>query len=106
LVWQSTPYIEAMSFVDNMDGWIITSGCLLLHTKDGGKNWESLPQPPGYRIFFVDKKTGWCLGEGIYCTVDGGNTWQLQRRGMFHHACFLDAKKGWVVDANGSILHK
>ena len=105
VVWQSTPHIEGMSFADNMNGWIITSKGLL-HSKDGGKNWELLPNPPPlYKIFFIDKKNGWSIGEGIYHTQDGGKTWQQQKRGMFYHAHFLDAQKGWVVGSNGSILH-
>jgi len=55
------------------------SNGILLHTKDGGKNWDRTATPVDsafYRVFFSDSKHGWLLGfDRLYRTVDGGLTW-------------------------------
>lgn len=48
---------------------------LLLHTKDGGKNWDRFPVPTDEafnRVAFSDSKHGWLLGKNrLYRTIDG-----------------------------------
>jgi photosystem II stability/assembly factor-like uncharacterized protein len=82
-------------FVDGENGWIggatpppgddEGSGgpSALLATTDGGHTWQSRYNVPIsiYRLFFVDKMTGWASGSKgvIYNTVDGGLTWNTQR---------------------------
>ena len=52
---------------------------ILLHTKDGGKNWDRAATPADTafrRIAFSDSKHGWLLGKNrLYRTLDGGVTW-------------------------------
>ncbi len=52
---------------------------VLLHTSDGGKNWEHASVPANRifdRVAFSDSKHGWLLGVNrVYRTGDGGATW-------------------------------
>ena len=52
---------------------------VLLHTRNGGKNWEhaSAPTDTAFdRVAFSDSKHGWLLGMNrVYRTSDGGATW-------------------------------
>lgn len=51
---------------------------ILLHTKDGGKNWDRPPMPTDlafHRVGFSDSKHGWLVGMNrLYRTIDGGIT--------------------------------
>jgi photosystem II stability/assembly factor-like uncharacterized protein len=53
---------------------------ILLHTKDGGKNWDHAPVPTDtrfQRVSFSDSKHGWLLGTNkLYRTTDGV-TWSI-----------------------------
>ena len=85
----------AVFFVDADNGWIggatpppgdedgIGGPSSLLATTDGGHTWQSRYNIPIsiYRVFFVDKMTGWASGSKgvIYNTVDSGLTWNTQR---------------------------
>ena len=55
------------------------SNGILLHTKDGGKNWDRAAMPTDsafHRVSFSDSKHGWLLGKDrLYRTSDGGLTW-------------------------------
>ncbi len=70
--------IYGASFVDEMNGWLATSGGVLA-TKDGGKNWTTSFVGSGYPftdVNFVDNMTGWAVSDyGVYRTNDGGTTW-------------------------------
>jgi photosystem II stability/assembly factor-like uncharacterized protein len=69
-------------------------GSALLHSPDGGKNWElqRTGQPlPINGLHFRDEKTGWAVGEMglILNTSDGGRTWRAQQQGG-HRAAILN----------------
>ena len=53
---------------------------ILLHTKDGGKNWDRMATPTDsafHRVSFFDSKHGWLLGpDRLYRTIDGGRSWR------------------------------
>lgn len=89
--------IRSMHFINKNEGWAAGleipeslgsivrnpsapkwSG-ILLHTKDGGKNWDRTATPVDlsfYRVFFSDSKHGFLLGDNrLYRTVNGGLTW-------------------------------
>ena len=55
------------------------SSGILLHTKDGGKNWDRIAMPTDstfHRVSFFDSKHGWLLGtDRLYRTIDGGRSW-------------------------------
>jgi len=64
---------------------------LILHTSDGGVNWEESAtdvkaesdrdkRPALFSVSFCGEKSGWAVGENLILhTVDGGLTWQTQR---------------------------
>lgn len=60
-------------------------------------------------VFFLDRQTGWAVGEGgiILHTQDSGVTWQRQIspvRENFHRVFFVDAHRGWIA-GRGVLLH-
>jgi len=76
-------------FADAQHGWLlgqVATGSAfsmgrLFRTADGGKTWESLPQPPAAgRLFFEDASRGFMTGapvaEKLHVTEDGGRTWR------------------------------
>ncbi len=74
--------IFGFSFVSPLEGWA-GIGDAVLHTVDGGENWESLALPGGSflgALHFVDAQHGWAVGiqQRIYATEDGGLTWHRQ----------------------------
>ena len=108
--------LQAVSFVDDLNGWAVgsrshepnRSGQVILHTSDGGANWElqyeDAPLPDSdqadYRldsVYFVDAQMGWAVGNcqntrtqapdrfrgAILHTVDGGRSWQQQGQELY-----------------------
>ena len=77
-------------------------GSSVLHSRDGGKNWEmqTTGQPlPINGLFFRDERTGWAVGElgTILGTTDGGRTWSVRQQGGKRAAVlFLHARSGGV----------
>ncbi len=82
-------------FFNANDGWVLTAGSVLQHTRDGGKSWTR-QEFPGYilrRFRFLDAQRGWWVGEkslqgdpdfrgAIFATVDGGVHWSEQATGI------------------------
>jgi photosystem II stability/assembly factor-like uncharacterized protein len=88
-----------MQFIDAKHGWWLgetyqppgTWGIAIRQTVDGGAIWTPLPAPdvqPGFKmdfrssdpnlvsqIRFVNGKTGWIFGPGLFYTQDGGKVW-------------------------------
>jgi photosystem II stability/assembly factor-like uncharacterized protein/sugar lactone lactonase YvrE len=78
--------VSDVFFLDDMHGWLITSGANseLLHTSDGGITWIHIPNKIGFvRMKFADAKTGMALGPadgggyGIFRSDDAGENWKL-----------------------------
>lgn len=86
--------LHAVRFVDANEGWACGDDGLILHTIDGGKNWER--QPSGVRaslrdLHFADAFTGFAVGREelaysggsagvILFTDDGGVKWRTMSR--------------------------
>ncbi len=97
LHWQKPPGALPRSVEDQFDFqavaiagkhcWIAGSpGSRVIHTADGGQNWEVFPTPqslPIKALTFLDTQRGWAVGAlgTIMATRDGGRTWRVQRRG-------------------------
>ncbi|GAB6989996.1 WD40/YVTN/BNR-like repeat-containing protein [Paenibacillus pini] len=89
-------YGKDIFFKDKMNGWIVrsasgTSETIVLHTTDGGENWNitSIPQTSDVSaLFFNSSKRGWLLTSSnmsagkedktLYRTDDGGSLWKVQ----------------------------
>jgi photosystem II stability/assembly factor-like uncharacterized protein len=104
-----------IDFVDSLNGWM--AGEVVLHTVDGGKEWELL-RPDSVSLFwdvdFQNLTQGWVVGEHpeggiILCTSDGGQTWQESFLDMstsqYEDIMFLDEWQAWAVGRAGAIAH-
>ncbi|MGB8956402.1 MAG: YCF48-related protein [Tumebacillaceae bacterium] len=74
---------SSLYFLTQQEGWAGGKG-LLLHTNNGGQQWEVRYQGEYefISLLFVDAKTGWALGVGdhdraLLHTVDGGKHWEV-----------------------------
>ncbi|MGA2296104.1 MAG: PKD domain-containing protein [FCB group bacterium] len=93
-VYSTNEYIGSVFFLDKNKGW--ASGSVILHTNDGGKNWDirhnfgrsdfSGGFSGGNSLFFLDSLNGFLPGLinehygeyfylYLYNTIDGGYTW-------------------------------
>ena len=99
-------------FVSNDEGWIVGTEGLIMHTVDGGDNWEtqhSNPDESLWSIFFIDEEKGWTCGwSSIYQTDDGGETWSLQNTpyimGDLTDVFFINPDTGWIVGTYQIVL--
>ena len=107
--------LEAVAFVDALNGWAVGCKATILRTTDGGDSWENqytglecdslevdtltgdtvcvdttfLPTPTLYAVAATDTLRCWAVGrEGsIMYTSDGGTTWELQSSGTTVDLC-------------------
>ncbi len=106
--------IGGVQVISREEVWGVGRGKTILHTTDGGKNWEQQILNQGISqygatadfrfVHFVNQKQGWVGGTDalIFHTSDGGKTWQKQetpfsRSTGLTSASFADEKEGWVV---------
>lgn len=101
----------ALHFVDDNEGWIVGSGGVMLHTRNGGRTFQKQYSRTDdlYGLYFYDNKIGWSVGSNgtILHTDDGGNNWRRQQsntRVRLYSVHFVDANRGWIVGMNGTIL--
>ncbi len=106
----------AVEFANARAGWLIhqtAAGLELLHTRDGGLTWQTLPLPAfeveiaGAWLEFVDAQTGWLalrlpssssFSRGLlFATQDGGQTWRERTLPLGEAVHFNDAQHGWVA---------
>jgi len=80
--------LTTIFFIDDKEGWVGGHDTLILHTVDGGENWEiqyedpitggDIPKPV-LDIVFKDKNHGYAIGAYglILITSDGGKNWDM-----------------------------
>ncbi|MGK2907574.1 MAG: WD40/YVTN/BNR-like repeat-containing protein [Desulfuromonadales bacterium] len=93
--------LTSVTFVDDREGWAGGHDTLILHTTDGGENWQiqhedprpngDLPKPV-LDIEFTDKLHGIAVGAFslMLATADGGKTWVPVDTGVLYDR--LDAQ--------------
>lgn len=100
-----------VSFVDDLHGWVGTSGGAILKTIDGGDTWQTLKLPGaaaglggGYvTVDFIDAKQGWAATGGqLWMTFSGGKTWMPLFGGLspdlvISQIEFTDPMHGWLL---------
>jgi photosystem II stability/assembly factor-like uncharacterized protein len=94
-------------------GWACGRWGTILHTSDGGLNWERQKTPTDYTlsdIKFIDTKHGWAVGDNgtILRTVDGGLNWVREKSPVPYFLMgvhFVDTEKGWIVTERTNILY-
>ena len=113
-----------VDFVDIRNGWIVgyshagnSGGGFVLHTNDGGENWDFQLQALEdelVAIDFSDSLHGWALGtieapfdsNGVVLrTRDAGNNWIpepsiIQNWWEPADVCFTDSLTGWIIGNN------
>jgi photosystem II stability/assembly factor-like uncharacterized protein len=114
---------NAMQFTDLNNGWIVCDNGKVLHTIDGGVNWNYVNntginyQERSKAVFFLDANNGWISskdgsGNGIIQhTTDGGTNWTTQTTPLnnsqggnaIFSICFVDAQTGWLTADYGKI---
>jgi photosystem II stability/assembly factor-like uncharacterized protein len=104
-------------FIDILNGWAVGGAGAILHTSDGGVNWQlqsSVNNNTLNSVVFVDPLRGWAVGGDnddhylILHTDDGGDTWmtQLCDTGAYlNSVSFVDDQNGWAVGNDGLIMH-
>jgi photosystem II stability/assembly factor-like uncharacterized protein len=118
-------FLGGLSFTDEDNGWVVGTKGIILHTSDGGKNWEiqdsGLLDPVKNfdrfmcedvalnRVHFVDPYYGWVCGEWgiIIRTKDGGNSWEILNTGIdktLFDLDFVNRKLGIAVGIDGIVL--
>ena len=110
--------LRQVKMVDDIYGWLIGDGGLVLRTQDGGLTWQ---MPPGrlpagvsslfdFRTLATHGDNVWIAGMPGSCVLhsaDGGQTWELFRTEQYlpiRSIEFVDAERGWAVGALGTIL--
>jgi photosystem II stability/assembly factor-like uncharacterized protein len=121
------PLLYSVDFPDPLNGWLSGGnswhspggGGLILHSADGGENWEVqlktnwwqiLPTARLSSITFRGNRQGLAVGSRgtIFHTSDSGNTWTDQSSGtkeILSSVAFCDAQSGWAVGSRWTILH-
>ncbi|MGB5893570.1 MAG: YCF48-related protein, partial [Ignavibacteriaceae bacterium] len=109
--------LRSVQFVSIDTGWALGSFGDIIHTTDGGENWELQYSNIDYvsDIFFIDDKFGWAVGtlhngefvwgipdrDGVFLkTVDGGKNWTIQKKieiGYPSSIFFTDRETGWAA---------
>ena len=118
-----------VDFINADTGWAVggervddagTRDGVIMHTVDGGKNWETQLNRPVFfnSVDFINDNEGWAVGrssesygEGVILhTINGGHTWTSQSNPIIESVdkvFFLDENNGWVVSNDwwGQIAH-
>ena len=106
-----------IAFIDENEGWAIGTSNYVMHTSNGGKNWDA--QNPNFTgtlidIQMFDKNNGYILGakRSFITTTDGGKNWVRNivtylpdSTSDLTKAFFFDSKKGFVIAKKGSTGH-
>jgi photosystem II stability/assembly factor-like uncharacterized protein len=97
-----------IEFYNTTIGWILGDH-IILHTSDGGKNWEGHLQYVSHgtsRIEIFNETTIWTTGFGsLFFTSDKGKTWtekpmQEHFRSHFNFVDFLNETHGWAAGSS------
>ena len=104
--------IQALTFPESGNMWIVCADNTLMHSSDNGETWErsriTLPGDRIRKIQFTDSEHGWFLTEKghVFCSTNGGRAWRhcYQSHVELMNLFFVNANIGWVVGQNNLIL--
>lgn len=106
----TTEWLESVYFTDSMNGWVVGWDGIILHTSNGGLEWE-LQESGTTRdlrsVHFVDSMTGWIVGyRTILHTNNGGIEWEEQTSDLpfgttLSGVYFINPLVGWAVGYDG-----
>lgn len=76
------PRLLSVYSIDENNVWVTGVDGTMLHTTDGGSNWESIQSNITVglgKVQFINPDTGWVASSKyIYRTTDGGESWVEQ----------------------------
>ena len=98
-------------FVSPDSGWIVGDSGAILHSEDGGRQWQIKNiglLPPLFSISFRNEKVGWAVGQNGFSlkTVDGGETWEqviIEKVNSLYQIKFCD-NYGVIVGDQATVL--
>jgi photosystem II stability/assembly factor-like uncharacterized protein len=104
--------VNAVSFVDERQGWAVGAAGAVLSSVDGGRTWRTLARPTDADLLdvkFFDRSEGWMAGAGglLMHTTDGGHTWRGVQTGTTHtleRLSFAGRARGWAVGFGGTVM--
>ena len=111
--------IRDLRLSDDMGGWLVGDGGLVMKTSDGGLTWQLPPRAISpvarneidFSAVATVGQNMWAVGSPgslVLHSPDGGRRWQVQRTGQslpLKAIAFVDERQGWAVGALGTILH-
>ncbi len=113
--------LNSIVFTDSLNGWVAGDSGLIIHTSNGGMDWEtqySNDSLNAVNIFFLNDQFGWCaawsnrytpFGTYILKTSDGGINWSSERfripEVFVNSIYFLDSLIGFAVGYPG-VFHR
>ena len=71
----------SVSFADASNGWVVGTNGIILHSENGGEDWQIQTRVTGgptlLSVFFVDANNGWAVGSNatVLWTGNGGEEW-------------------------------
>ena len=100
--------IDALYFLDAVNGWVVGDWGFIYLTEDGGETWKKVPLPDYLwcnDIEMFSNGTGFMTAPSsaiAYKTTDFGRTWNRMTFPVsidygFHSLFFTDEKNGWIV---------
>jgi len=111
----TTTLLNSLSFIDSLNGWVSGDSGLIIHTSNGGKDWETQYTNDSLNvinIFFLNEQYGWAsayrsyyapYGTFLLRTTNGGQDWdsEYMRFGevIVNSFYFLDTLTGFAVGA-------
>jgi len=113
-----TSWLYRCAFPDTLNGWAVGDSGKILHTSNGGDNWQLQNSTINFFIedvFFINKRLGWAIANDFYFfgttilkTTNGGVNWSASRYPdttlMFFTVHFLDSLTGYLGGYTGSLF--
>jgi len=102
-----------LHFINSQEGWVVGNNALILHTNNGGTNWDVQSNPSFDHlrsVYFLNSNEGWAVGDNgaILHTTNGGADWTMEASGLTSEYLtgvhFTSAINGYVVGENETIL--
>ena len=107
--WTTAPSnsepLRSIYFVDSLMGWAAGFYGTILHTSDGGVNWENQASGVGeslLALFFINSDYGWVVGNGgiLIRTSNGGRTWSNGSFSSIYEEAGYNMAASLVLDQN------
>jgi photosystem II stability/assembly factor-like uncharacterized protein len=105
--------LYALSVINGQKIWAVGKLGVILHSADGGKNWnlqESLTEKLLFDVLFQDEELGWIVGQDgvILETKNGGKDWAVRQKDKEYHLFSLGQTVDYLyaVGNFGTILYK